>query len=1375
MFTKPMARIPVDRYHTTTQGRPRCLTVPAGNATSVEDWISTVSKELESIRPARSFPLSGEPKHMLPLRSEAAVFTTNFVASLDGDDPNKVAAMIKEDAITFEFFDGDIKLGKVRMPPNVSHCQGVGSMEHSHALDVISDFLSAYGHLLVRLVYTCRMHTPGSIAFIKSFLTDLKRGASITYASGYQRHGVLDLLLKGEESGVKPSISTSETHRSREMVAFQRQVVLAKEQLAEPSTDLAVKIAGLTLGDGVETVPGGALTVPGGVLKGYHTHPFRKVVNLKQAAFQCHYPNVTEELYDKIITLRPGKVHGGKEDDVHYLSHSHMVRKLFRARVLVRIVRPGTASSPLAHENVLYIPRVNSMSVEQMRNASYPLPLEFFDAEVVYSENGMKVTDHNRRPWTLDWERIRVVVIQRPYKNDTKPEGPANQRNSKKRASQSDGGSIGESADPQQLLHIIVVLFKYKNGEDDGESPLWGAPEKPAEQVGNGGNVCVCGVGGCPEEQGSMPPDMGKVDPNAPDISVPLAQDVLSKANAAVHRIASLGRVVCLCLSHHVVKHVIVQARAVRGSLPEENTKEIDFYNRLIAFLESMPQGKLLNLTHFGTHAFRLNMGEDPEELYEANKHFGTNYLTNVQYRLMPFNEWELKPLFEREDLERVRNKTIGESFFVATRAAGDRNGVQMWTSRKEQQKCKNQLHPEVVSAYTLMDEFVTQRRFVAMLPESERERYEESTPRQEETADDGPLPGAWPAMAEPVRATTEELHGTVDALATGAAGTRVDESKSDEETPDLKKRKVNPGPPAHVDVDVDDDDDDDEDEDDDKDKDMDDDNDAGPLLGGENGASVRLMVGRAMGSALQMVLLAANKMQAAADAVLSTNPKEYVSVTGPNPETASCGCARTTVAEVIHLCFFVMAAGAMRFLDSGLISRQKKADRMRPLDPEATFGMMGLPVNVRAFASPNPEFDLVPLVMRGEGERLRVCRVARKHDWKRVLEGGGPVDDVWVDNLRANYDPHDSAQRKDFEHLLFGAILLNVTGLINRFELWRMYESKVAGDPKGERKCLFPGANKEEVLRFLDFMQCTIGDPTSSLTDWLSRQFLNSIPKELRETFTNFKSFVLAVFDSKSDIHDKLILETRGLGKEKRREQCVERLALALSRCVPSQDVSTQNRDKMRFLACKIITSLETVYHGESVFGLETPDSVIPGSGGVNGMKLIHGNVEALRKPVTSDEFKDLYRQTMEEFRTTLECLCSTSPERMRAMGIIRTKSGRLVSLLTGAPFSYAMFEHFLCKAAVVYSSTHPSRNGSSRPFVDRPYAFPYRRPEGIKLPKPYDGVLVKFLLEAILDGFMKCIDSDKPLVFYPYTYRFRGELEPGWGDEDEDDASED
>ena len=1386
--------------------------------------------------------------YRLPTRTELQVFTAVF-ASIPTDLSEELSAALEEAAILLKYTDGDISLAELKLALNCCHLQGRFSQLSQHALRVLDEFLRKHGRMFLRIVYTLRMHCRGEAEFLTRFLTDVGRRAKVRRVSEFKWYDAESFFFLGDRRQLKPrwlvdgDAVPGKTFDSAMEEAWERVrlesgcVGSPKEGLVEENRYALVEANHRKIGERART----------GKRK-------KALVDLKSDGFSAVYKTIPGEEYDSLFGMyRPGRVIGFKELDGEVLSSAPIAMKLLREeRVLVRLLHkpkkkgsakrkkkgdpsgkggPENSSAQLARRDfVFYVPRSSAYADGELENVSYPEALDYVPSDVVYMENGMTVCDRSHRPWPIqNLLLLRIVVLQRTYKNDR----------------------------DENLCSVLKALFRVRIGDRDGSGRgLW-----------NGRNdlgcVSVAGVGGCPEESGSSPPDMARVDPNSPDVGLLLSQDICCAANQVLMHTVSKRRVVTVFASHELVAYALrrlgtemrdleryerdgVEEFPLTGG-PERfpwmskqgrktllriaGREQLSEYRirlgRLVYHLEMMREDQLLFLGPHVADGCQVNMGVSKRYLWRRYSGYGQQFLRHIRYMENPHLDVTFRPLFEWEDWRTFSESRSLSDFYVASTDVEGKNGIQTVVERSEREKCSVVLHKDAVTVREVMRDYVRNRDFLRLLPEAERKRYLESDEMQSFLSEDcSPYVPDWPESLEraPSAGDSGSESGS-DAEPTSDEDLPLEsnsegESESDgaRETPQAKPaaRAATSPPPGTV-----------------RERDGGKKASCRPKVPGtvweregeKKASSPEAPFDPAAGARANVVPVTPprrgnSKEKSASVAGERNDPEPFsnpgaewdeesgvsketnaaqndsksegqsetselaplarttdmrervksVSTDALNEETIRCGYVRTNAREVVELCSCVNWVGTHRFLGAGLRSRQGPA---APLEPAVTAGVVGAVLNLRSFPMAIPYQDEAHLLLRREGEVLGVCKGKSHEEIQRMVakftqrgvERASPTDDE-MDSLRAKYNPEKDLERTKADRLLFGAIVLSVTGVANRFSLFRMYEEEAtlrdmnqnpASKHRRRSVRILPGPN--EAHKFLNFVMNTLSDPVSGrLSDWMSKQYLNSIPDEIK-TFPKFSMFVLSVKGYLETIHDKVFRT----GETPCRRRVVTGLALCLLRCLPSQDESTANWAKILFVAGKVISLLEMVYHGPSVFGEETTDSVFPGFGARGGMKLMAGDQQDLKCPPMSIEFQGIYRKCLDavkvEFHDAMVC-----DDRLLALGCIRTESGRIVCMISGCPIGYVVFEHFLCKVYLVYSSTHPSRNGSARPFVDRAHLYPYKHPTWFSQRKagstnPFEDNSFRIIMNIMAQYFGIC--ARQQLIAFPYTFRFRGELE--------------
>jgi hypothetical protein len=142
-------------------------------------------------------------------------------------------------------------------------------------------------------------------------------------------------------------------------------------------------------------------------------------------------------------------------------------------------------------------------------------------------------------------------------------------------------------------------------------------------------------------------------------------------------------------------------------------------------------------------------------------------------------------------------------------------------------------------------------------------------------------------------------------------------------------------------------------------------------------------------------------------------------------------------------------------------------------------------------------------------------------------------------------------------------------------------------------------------------------------------------------------------------------------------------------------------NPQKMAFLSHQIVADLEEIY--DDPFGAVTLDSLVPGLGSVEGLKVC----SKLEKAGRLDSIQSIYMS----IRNELSVDDHLAYNRRSALGMrLCNQKDTLMVTLNERPFSIVDVEHMLCKVYIGIAKTLPGRSNTKRPHTSKPWLHPLR-----------------------------------------------------------------
>ena len=401
------------------------------------------------------------------------------------------------------------------------------------------------------------------------------------------------------------------------------------------------------------------------------------------------------------------------------------------------------------------------------------------------------------------------------------------------------------------------------------------------------------------------------------------------------------------------------------------------------------------------------------------------------------------------------------------------------------------------------------------------------------------------------------------------------------------------------------------------------------------------------------------------------------------------------SIDEVVKGAMFVNAAGAYCYLKKGgcLVEKpslciystsngekKRKTTNLEQFASPLMVESLGVALRVNSHPMSNRSLDPVPLAIRTEAKRMGWLPEGKK-----------------VGNL--------SHSNKDDMNILgdalFAITTVRFTGHVSRFALYSSYEKNTKGEflPKGD----------ENLEMFINFVKLTTKKnpnkkSVQSMSPWLSRQHVESIPKHIRKSHACFASFLRKLATKKQQLVQTLIqiLRTKDKENNESRHAAIQEIKSLLKTCCGN--TLTGN---IEFMTHQIVADLENIFG--LLFGKVTAASVMGGHAGLLGYTAIVWQQSSKEK---------------QSFATILENIVdrvnhgTVTREELAIAGYYRDRHGKVRNTVNGLLFSPTDAEHWLCKGWILVKKTFNHYRNSRYPKPLEPHLHPIRYPR-VKLDK--------------------------------------------------------
>ena len=238
-------------------------------------------------------------------------------------------------------------------------------------------------------------------------------------------------------------------------------------------------------------------------------------------------------------------------------------------------------------------------------------------------------------------------------------------------------------------------------------------------------------------------------------------------------------------------------------------------------------------------------------------------------------------------------------------------------------------------------------------------------------------------------------------------------------------------------------------------------------------------------------------------------------------------------------------------------------------------------------------------------------------------------------------------------------------------------------------------------------------------MSQWLSKQHFESIPKHIRKSHACFSSFLTAM----SNGREQLQAACRVLMENKSREQSVKKFHSFLK-----QWAGNSSKGNLMFMAHQVISDLENLFG--LLFGSVVSSSVVGGHAGTLGHTMVNWQLEKEDKRSFAETLDDIVEYMNEEGNFTDEILF--------VGGYQRQDDGRVENVVNGLLFSAVDAEHFLCKAWIHVKKTFNHYRNSSRPIPLMPHSHPVRWPTHFQCNDITNNAHITTIMNKVVDYYL-------------------------------------
>lgn len=383
---------------------------------------------------------------------------------------------------------------------------------------------------------------------------------------------------------------------------------------------------------------------------------------------------------------------------------------------------------------------------------------------------------------------------------------------------------------------------------------------------------------------------------------------------------------------------------------------------------------------------------------------------------------------------------------------------------------------------------------------------------------------------------------------------------------------------------------------------------------------------------------------------------------------------------ELAAVVKFCQAAGAYRYNRLGDCLVEVKDDvtgeNVLPASP-LMVDSLGVALRVNPHPMANRALDAVSIALRREAIRMK---------W--ILPG----------KKVRNLDPGEDNDMKILGDAMFAGIALRFSGRVSRFALFSAQENNKNNTflPKG-------GADLEFFLQFVaaSTKPCPRRKHVHSMSAWLSRQHLESIPKHIRNSHAMFSLFLKKTAEGK----DKMVNAMQSVMERRHDEYDTRDLAVRELKEMLEQFVGNSTKGNLHFMAQQVVSDMENIFG--NLFGDVRSATVVGGHAGTLGYTCM---VWKKKK-----DCKETFPQMLDKIIDYVQGENMTDDE-LLILGYYRDDSNGMEpivrNMVNDLCFSATDAEHWLCKGWIIIKKTFNHYRNSKYPTPLEPHLHPIKWP---------------------------------------------------------------
>ena len=327
-------------------------------------------------------------------------------------------------------------------------------------------------------------------------------------------------------------------------------------------------------------------------------------------------------------------------------------------------------------------------------------------------------------------------------------------------------------------------------------------------------------------------------------------------------------------------------------------------------------------------------------------------------------------------------------------------------------------------------------------------------------------------------------------------------------------------------------------------------------------------------------------------------------------------------------------------------------------------------------------------------------------------------------DHLTHTLDLEDDSDINVLCEAVYAATILRFSGRVSRFALFQKWN--------GNKERIFIPRKGQSTRDFLKFVKRTVMGNSGygyAMSQWLSGQHFQAIPKTIRSHYSHFEGFV-----EKMEVGIEFCVRSmiEGFIKNKGKSEIdIRKEVINVLKGHIGGWCSDELKGDIGFLAQQIVADVEGLFG--YVFGEPKATGIEAGHAGDLGYLMI------------------VWKEA-KKTRSTLAMVLQGIVDMIQKGGILEdswlevggyvrcNESGKVVNKVNGLPFNVTDAEHWLCKSWVIVKKTFNHYRNSMYPVPLEPHYHPIKWPKHDTPTTITSDIVVDKIMEEITDKFESC-----------------------------------